>query len=284
LTVLISCYRVGFVLARMAVVIITLMIAIGFSLRTTGHDSALTTLIAIRFMNNSLMQYAADTGRWPDPETEPNWVHDLEKAGYGFLINGFGVESGRVLDWWDRPFVFDPPLSASLPVGGAPPFVIYSVGINGIDEQGGGDDLSLAGGIRPGYYWKRYWPLWWPAAGVFAAIVAALIGASLRDTPRRAAYRMAAVAAVGVSFIVLAWMHADGRHLRMRYWPEAYWAHVIGVALLVSALIDSGLRKAQRSLMADTRRERGLCASCSYDLTGLTTGRCPECGTENQAK
>ena len=27
-----------------------------------------------------------------------------------------------------------------------------------------------------------------------------------------------------------------------------------------------------------TRRKPGLCAQCGYDLTGNTTGRCPECG------
>lgn len=31
------------------------------------------------------------------------------------------------------------------------------------------------------------------------------------------------------------------------------------------------------------RRRRGGCAKCGYDLTGNTSGACPECGTENDA-
>lgn len=281
---LIWCYRAGFVLARVPVIALALLFFGGVLTQSTRHDPAMTTLCLIRSLERALVAYAADTGRWPDPETEPDWPHDLESADYVFSISGFGIESGRVLDWWDHPLVFQPALAASLPVGSAAPFIIYSVGINGIDEQGGGDDLALSSGIRPGHYWKRYWPLWWPTAGVFAAIVAALIGASLRDTPRRSAFRTAAVAVIGVSLIVLAGMYADDGHLRMRGWPEAYWAHVIGVVLLVSALIDPGLRKAQGNLIAGIRRERGQCAGCGYDLTGLTTDRCPECGTERRSE
>ena len=29
-----------------------------------------------------------------------------------------------------------------------------------------------------------------------------------------------------------------------------------------------------------SRRHRGACQSCGYDLTGNTTGKCPECGAE----
>lgn len=35
----------------------------------------------------------------------------------------------------------------------------------------------------------------------------------------------------------------------------------------------------RRAARRDLARSRGLCAACSYDLTGLPTGRCPECGS-----
>lgn len=34
-----------------------------------------------------------------------------------------------------------------------------------------------------------------------------------------------------------------------------------------------------RKRRRDYRRRRGLCVKCGYDLTGNTTGTCPECGT-----
>ena len=33
------------------------------------------------------------------------------------------------------------------------------------------------------------------------------------------------------------------------------------------------------ALRARSRRRRGLCINCAYDLTGNVSGVCPECGT-----
>lgn len=32
------------------------------------------------------------------------------------------------------------------------------------------------------------------------------------------------------------------------------------------------------------RRSRGLCVRCGYDLTGNTSGRCPECGAKRSSR
>ena len=37
----------------------------------------------------------------------------------------------------------------------------------------------------------------------------------------------------------------------------------------------------RRSFDRAKRIERGHCAYCDYDLTGNTSGRCPECGTDS---
>jgi hypothetical protein len=54
---------------------------------------------------------------------------------------------------------------------------------------------------------------------------------------------------------------------RMPLWPAT-----LGFAALPAlSLIRAPLRRARR-------RRRGLCVTCAYDLTGNTSGTCPECG------
>jgi hypothetical protein len=49
---------------------------------------------------------------------------------------------------------------------------------------------------------------------------------------------------------------------------------IVVLMLLWSAVLD-GLPAARRWL----RRRRGVCRQCACDLTGNTTGTCPECGS-----
>ena len=54
-----------------------------------------------------------------------------------------------------------------------------------------------------------------------------------------------------------------------------YWAMIVVVLSPVwIALLMSGLRWRRRA----SRRRRGLCVSCGYDLRGKPDGACPECG------
>ena len=40
------------------------------------------------------------------------------------------------------------------------------------------------------------------------------------------------------------------------------------------------LGRVQRRAIHDALRRRSMCVGCSYDLTGNTSGVCPECGTK----
>ncbi len=55
---------------------------------------------------------------------------------------------------------------------------------------------------------------------------------------------------------------------------------VIALASLTSLaiLVVPGLLRLPSSIRGRSRRRRGLCLSCGYNLTGNTSGVCPECG------
>lgn len=65
------------------------------------------------------------------------------------------------------------------------------------------------------------------------------------------------------------WQREPFRTLRIPYWP----AILIGAALSLP-----WLPRRIRAWRAGRRFRHGLCMTCGYDLTGNTSGICPECG------
>ena len=59
---------------------------------------------------------------------------------------------------------------------------------------------------------------------------------------------------------------------------QFHYATLAFVAGLVACCVAAGVGYAARRLVAALRRRRGQCIRCGYDLTGNTTGVCPECG------
>lgn len=64
---------------------------------------------------------------------------------------------------------------------------------------------------------------------------------------------------------------------------EVPWLMASMVAVFLWSLVNGlFLRQALHEEKREMRRRSGLCVTCGYDLTGNTTGRCPECGTPSQ--
>ena len=64
------------------------------------------------------------------------------------------------------------------------------------------------------------------------------------------------------------------------------WYAPMGSLALVTALPVAAwlAARGRAALRARTRRRRGLCPACGYDLRGLESERCPECGAGEKAR
>ncbi|NLG44664.1 MAG: hypothetical protein GX547_15585 [Phycisphaerae bacterium] len=51
------------------------------------------------------------------------------------------------------------------------------------------------------------------------------------------------------------------------------------VALSVTVFVNAMIRRSYRVALPEILRSLGRCAECGYDLTGLQSDTCPECGT-----
>jgi hypothetical protein len=90
------------------------------------------------------------------------------------------------------------------------------------------------------------------------------------------------VFALGISHVGPApgpprWIVTDASSLGLR-WPEWYkTSHTQIVLPFWLVLLGLGV-PTMAAWLPRSRRSRGLCHKCGYDLTGNVSGRCPECG------
>ena len=88
---------------------------------------------------------------------------------------------------------------------------------------------------------------------------------------------------VGIILFCLGWLSpCAGAYFPMFIHPEFRSGIVLAVGVLVGLLVGVVLILTGAALVDFPRRSHnsllGMCPSCSYDLTGNTTGTCPECG------
>ncbi len=93
--------------------------------------------------SSALETYRLVSGHFP---SDKYW----EKLG-DYYGPSNGTPSGQPLDRWGQPYIYRMP-------GQHGDFDLYSVGKNGIDDQGRLDDISNWAGVNDGFYWKSTWP------------------------------------------------------------------------------------------------------------------------------
>ena len=123
----------------------------------------------------------------------------------------------------------------------------------------------LAEGIEPPIgsivHFHRETGLWWPSVRTTGWRVGAPFGSTLTEEQIVSALRQAGMA------------NGPAREVRVTFWVVADVIGLILLAVWIRAILYWLLRR-----RSDRRASAGQCPSCGYDLTGLATAVCPECG------
>lgn len=110
-----------------------------------------------RYAEMAVKEYRQNSEKLPDAR---NCWDSIRKDDQSI----FAGQPDSFLDSWKRELVYRSP-------GLHGDFDIYSVGADGIDNQGELDDISNWSGVNEGYYWKRLWPL-----GQFTIVASFVLG------------------------------------------------------------------------------------------------------------
>lgn len=238
-------------------------------------------------LSMSLDRYMNTYGSYPFDLPYRTWDQQLIDADCVYLINpnevratfadmGFDEPTGRILDRWGSPIrmVPAPAIGAAI----QPP-ILYSLGPDGIDDGGKGDDLRCEQRVlycNDGYHWKATWP----AARLRTLALGIMLG--LIYVPALFYYRALRRRAISVTLLVLAASYIavhglwfpSGTYIIAGSFSVVYaWLVIILVSLFTY------IRWRYRIARQQSRINASLCPACAYPTEGLLPGRpCPECG------
>lgn len=226
--------------------------------------------------------YHLDHGVYPVTDSESTWFQKL--AGSYVWIDNLrgGTLPDRSLprDFYGNILVYEPPSGAN-----QCQLVLRSVGENGIDEHGAGDDWDIRYGPHYGYWATKTWPaaerrLWFCAGLALGGFFVVLwrFGITIWAL-------WACVIFIGIlGSIVLPWGF-ETSIVSFRHNFDPGWMRVVAhfsVALATLGIL--GLLESYKVRVLAPRRalSKCLCVKCGHDLRDmLAAGRteCPKCGT-----
>lgn len=105
----------------------------------------------------------------------------------------------------------------------------------------------------------------------------------MTSTPEKVPRLVRAFIAGGVAFLVSGYFFSliYAQMLLVRF---GAWGFVVGLFLVPGGVSFLVAWRIYRGIGENTRPLTRRCSACGYDLTGNTTGRCPECGTHIETR
>lgn len=107
-------------------------------------SSASKTHYYVHRLKAVVEEYRTEHGKLPSLENFKTTLGSEYPTTYG------GPNYTR--DLWHREIIYRNP-------GVHGEYDIYSIGADGVDDDGRKDDISIWAGVNDGYYWMKWWPL-----------------------------------------------------------------------------------------------------------------------------
>lgn len=236
--------------------------------------------IDIRTLKVCVELWYLEHGEYPATDSNATWFQKLVEANYlspDHLRCGTTVDAKLPLDLYGRLMVYEV-MDPNSPDSA----VIRSVGADGVDNQGAGDDFDSRYGANLGYWYKSNWPQFFAFIGggwLFAVIAAVIVWLKTR----RIGLTIFMLLLIGGMIVgVMSHFFFDGGVARSTASRIPECGHSVIFYSLLGLLIALGMAVpgCVRSVRRSRASQRGLCRECGYDLRGKVGGRerCPECG------
>lgn len=241
---------------------------------------------SLRTFEQLITMYYYDLGEYPITDDEGTWFEKLnawyDHANLTQLRFGATTDARKPVDMFGHPLIYEPPSPAT-----GNQIVLRSVGRNGIDEYGAGDDWDIRYGPNFGHWHTENWPAAYRRAAICLALVVLGV-AAICWRVARSSWRTALIATwIGVLAAVVLPLGFDrgpwGSTSASIDPPWLTPVGMIGVLLLVLSvpIHIMAVASAIRQHVYERDFPDGRCDVCGYDLRGLQSSgirRCPECG------
>jgi len=208
-------------------------------------------------------------GRYPADSPRATWFECLEDAGIVHRREFTFVKGQRIpVDVYSQPFVLVETANGQC--------VIRSIGRNATDDAGRYDDWDYPREPNWGHWYKDTWHL------AFSLQILLIISSGI------VLFRRKAVWMIGISLLLIVGSQICGQLADPRWITGRSKINgILSVALVLGTIEGIGFSIAGGYLWtvrwlwnrrARSRHRRGCCSYCAYDLRGLESYCCPECG------
>ncbi len=268
--------------SRCATIILgTLLAMAGFQSQLLASSTIFGRAQAdLRDFQRAANMYRSDYGHYPCTDSQSTWFEKLLSAG--ILLPGFNKttrDGSLPIDRNGVPYIYILPEGSNTDPSGEMMPILRWVGLNGIDDQGKGDDIDLRYGVNYGYYHKAGYP---------DALGAIFVGVLLTTALMRLFLRVVTPWKIRFSIILTwlsAWVTTVGiiGNSPFCHGCNGIYENLAGIGVMgflfgLIGCFATGLGTwIMRERRADLRRAN-LCVDCKYDLRGSESSICPECG------